>query len=160
MFRSGCTRSSWCKGLVLSCCPSELQLHPDPRMPIKGIANPPRSLASFLPPSAPLFRIAPARTSSVCSPRKKERIFLVRCRLVVDPIDPLQIHDAVQLQNPTWAKSPLPLPLLSASHPLPSTTFPMSEFRAGLFIAAPIIRLSVLGRIFFVTRMTALLRAP
>ena len=37
-------------------------------------------------------------------------------------------------------------------------SYPMSEFRAGLFIAAPIIRLSVLGRIFFVTRMTALQR--
>ena len=133
MSRSNCTRSNWCNSSL--CFPVVLPSYNCTQIRecrSKGSPIPPRSLTRFLPSA--LRSVVPhcPRTHKFRLQPKKKREDLPRWLPVVDPIDPLQIHDAVQLQNPTWAKSPLPLPLLSASHPLPSTTFPMSEFRKRL----------------------------
>ena len=89
------------------------------------------SLASFLPPSAPLFRIAPTRTSSVCSPRKKRgssslvagwlSIRLILCKFT------MQFNCKIQ-----HGPNPLFLFHCCRHHLLPSATFPMSEFRKRL----------------------------
>ena len=129
-----------------------LSFQADHRMPIKEIVFSIPSFACFLPLFVP-------HCSYTRFSLQKKSIFLL-----VDPIDPL--CKFTMMQNPlritnAFPLNAIPLPYFRR-HPRSSRRPLLSHAQGpssgGLFIAAPIIRLSVLGRIFFVMCMTALQR--
>ena len=154
MSLSHCTSHRRSVGPLLSCCPLSESNQIRERRSKKGSL----ALASFLP-SALSSALLLHAVYLVCSSRKKEDLPRSSSLFVVDPIDPLckftmQNGKICSVQHPFRCNSPSSG--RRCRHPtLRPTDLPSS---AGLFIAAPIIRLSVLGRIFFVTRMTALQR--